>query len=239
VPVCLAACAWLFTNGASAQDESASKDESVTIALIGDSTVEDDSGWGVAFRKRFKDDVKVLNFAKGGASSKSWYSGNRMPAVLDAKPDYVLIQFGHNDQPGKGPQRETDPDSTYRENLKRYVVESRSIGAQPILVSSVTRRRFDKNGKVRTTLGPWAEATQAVARELDVPFIDLHHRSIELHDRLGPEASMQFNFKEGDFTHFNEKGAVAMADLVIQELQVQVPELQRYLRTKSTSMDTP
>ncbi|PHQ34145.1 beta-propeller fold lactonase family protein [Rhodopirellula bahusiensis] len=232
-PTCLAVLALLFTNIAWAQDEPASSDESITIALIGDSTVEDYSGWGVAFRKRFNDSVTVLNFAKGGASSKNWYSGNRMPAVLEAKPDYVLIQFGHNDQPGKGPERETDPDTTYRDSLKRYAVESRSIGAQPILVSSVTRRRFDKDGKIRTTLTPWADATKAVAAELDVPFIDLHRRSIELHNRLGPEASMEFNFKQGDLTHFSEKGAAVMADLVIQELKTQVPGLARFLTTPS------
>jgi pectinesterase len=214
-----------------------SESDSITIALIGDSTVEDYSGWGVAFRKRFGDQAEVLNFAKGGASSKSWYDGNRMPPVLDAKPDYVLIQFGHNDQPGKGPKRETDPATTYRDQLNRYVAEVKSIGAIPIIVSSVTRRRFDENDQIRTTLGPWAAAAQEVATDLDVPFVDLHNRSIELHNKIGPEASMEFNFKEGDLTHFNEKGGEAMADLVIDELQSAVPSLTKYLKTSSSRTD--
>ncbi|KLU05021.1 rhamnogalacturonan acetylesterase [Rhodopirellula islandica] len=230
MPGCFAVLALLLANVACAQDEQVSSSESVTIALIGDSTVEDYSGWGVPFRKRFTDNVQVLNFAKGGASSKSWRNGKRMPAVLEAKPDYVLIQFGHNDQPGKGPERETDPETTYSENLKRYAAEVKSAGAQPILVSSVTRRRFDQDGKIRTTLTPWADATQQVAAELKVPFIDLHRRSIELHDRIGPVASMEFNFKAGDLTHFNEQGGAVMADLVITELQTAVPNLTRFLK---------
>ncbi|MFG0266813.1 MAG: beta-propeller fold lactonase family protein [Rhodopirellula sp. JB055] len=235
ISACLSVLALLNTSTVMAQDKPASSNAVITIALIGDSTVEDESGWGAAFRERFTDDVKVLNFAKGGASSKNWYSGNRMPAVLKAKPDYVLIQFGHNDQPGKGPERETDPKTTYRDSLQRYVLESRSIGAEPILISSVTRRRFDKDGKIRTSLTPWADATETVAAELGVPFLDLHRRSIELHNRLGPEASMEFNFKEGDLTHFNEKGAAVMADLVIQELKSQVPVLKRFLSSTPRS----
>lgn len=209
----------------------------ITIALIGDSTVEDYSGWGVAFEKRFNNQVKVLNFAKGGASSKSWYDGNRMPAVLDAKPDYVLIQFGHNDQPGKGPKRETDPATTYRQQLKRYVAEVKAIGAVPVIVSSVTRRRFDEHDQIRTTLGPWAAAAEEVASELEVPFVDLHNRSIELHNKIGPAASMKFNFKEGDLTHFNEEGGEVTADLVINELQSSVPGLDRYLTPSPSSPD--
>ena len=215
------------------------KAESITIALIGDSTVEEQSGWGVPFRQRFTDDVKVLNFAKGGASSKSWYDGNRMPTVLAAKPDYVLIQFGHNDQPGKGPARETDPETTYRENLRRYVADVDSIGAQPIIVSSVTRRRFDADNKIRTTLTPWARAAESVASELKVPFIDLHQLSIQLHNQIGPEASMKFNYKEGDLTHFNKTGGAVMADLVIKELKSAVPALTRFLRNQSQQQQIP
>lgn len=214
-----------------------SESDKITIALIGDSTVEDYSGWGVAFEKRFNNQVKVLNFAKGGASSKSWYEGNRMPAVLDAKPDYVLIQFGHNDQPGKGPKRETDPATTFRQQLKRYVAEVKAIGAVPVIVSSVTRRRFDEHDQIRTTLGPWAVAAKEVASELEVPFVDLHIRSIELHNKIGPAASMEFNFKEGDLTHFNEKGGEVMAELVINELQSAVPGLDRYLTPSPSSPD--
>ncbi len=194
------------------------------IALIGDSTVTDSAGWGKAFADRFDTDVHVLNFAMGGRSSKSWYEEKRLPAVLKVKPDYALIQFGHNDQPGKGPNRETDPATTYRDFLKLYVRELRDAGCHPILVSPVTRRIFDKSNTIASSLTPWAEAAKAVAKEMDVPFVDLHTSSVNYHNRLGPEASQAFNPKEGDVTHLNKKGAEAVADLIIKELKVSAKE---------------
>lgn len=195
------------------------------IALIGDSTVTDDSGWGKAFASRFNNNVEVLNFAQNGRSAKSWYEENHLPAVLRAQPDYVLIQFGHNDQPGKGPARETDPATTYRDYLKRYIKAFRAIGAQPIIISSVARRNFDADGKIESSLTPWAEAAQAVAQELNVPFIDLHAASIKYHHQIGSAASMIFNLKEGDTTHLNQQGADAITDLIMSELKVVVSEL--------------
>lgn len=206
------------------------QEKNLTIALIGDSTVTDGAGWGNAFAGRFDDHVKVLNFAVGGRSSKSWYNEKRLPKVLEAKPDYVLIQFGHNGQPGKGPARETDPATTYRDYLKIYVKAFREIGAKPILVSSVTRRRFDENGKITSTLTPWAEAAKAVAEEMKVPFIDLHSASVTYHNKIGPEASMAFNPKKGDITHFNEKGAEAIVGLITEELKGDCEELARHLK---------
>ena len=204
--------------------------ETLRVALIGDSTVTETSGWGKVFAGRFNDDVKVLNFAVGGRSAKSWYNEKRLPKVLEAKPDYVLIQFGHNGQPGKGPARETDPTTTYRGYLRTYVKEFRGVGAKPIIVSSVTRRNFDENGKIKSTLTPWAQAAKAVAAELRVPFIDLHTASVTYHNKIGPEASMAFNPKQGDTSHFNEKGAEAITNLVLEQLEVVAPDLAAYLK---------
>ncbi len=195
------------------------QEKDTIVALIGDSTVTDSVGWGKAFAGQCNDKTTVLNFAVGGRSSKSWYNEKRLPAVLEAKPDYVLIQFGHNDQPGKGPARETDPASTYRDYLKIYIKAFREIGATPILVSSVARRRFDDRGKIASTLTPWAEAAKAVAREMDVPFVDLYTASVKLHNELGREASMAFNPKEGDTSHFNKQGADVIAGLIARGLR--------------------
>ena len=202
----------------------------VVIALIGDSTVADDSGWGKAFADRFDRDVDVLNFAQNGRSAKSWYEENHLPTVLSTTPDYVLIQFGHNDQPGKGPERETNPATSYRYYLKLYIKAFRGIGAKPIIVSSVARRNFGDDGKIASTLTPWAEAAQAVAQELNVPFIDLHATSIKYHNQIGPVASMTFNLEDGDTTHLNEKGAEAIADLIMNDLKFAVRELNTYLK---------
>src|SRR5215472_9657896 len=79
---------------------------SIKIALVGDSTVNDEGGWGPGFRASFDAArVQVLNFALNGRSSKSFRNEKRWEPVLAAKPDYILIQFGHNDAPGKGPDR--------------------------------------------------------------------------------------------------------------------------------------
>ena len=202
----------------------------VKVALIGDSTVTDSAGWGKAFADRFDAEVQVHNFAMGGRSSKSWLNENRLPAVLKMRPDYALIQFGHNDQPGKGAERETDPATTYRDFLRRYVRELRAAGIKPILVSSVVRRTFGANHVIDSDLKPWAEAAKAVADEMQVPFVDLYASSLAYHNRIGPEASMAFNPKEGDRTHFNAKGAEAIASLVLQGLRVVAPELAAHLK---------
>lgn len=195
------------------------QERNLVIALIGDSTVTEKSGWGGAFAARVGDSAKVINFAVNGRSSKSWYDEHRLPTVASVKPDYVLIQFGHNDQPGKGMQHESDPASSYRDNLKKYVNEFRKIGAKPILISPVTRRTFDEKGKIESTLLPWAQAAQTVAQEMKVPFIDLHALSMAYHNAVGPEASMDFNRKKGDLTHFSPKGAQVIADLILEELK--------------------
>lgn len=202
----------------------------VKIALIGDSTVTDGAGWGKTFADRFTDGVKVFNFAAGGRSSKSWHHEKRLPAALAVKPDYVLIQFGHNDQPGKGPDRETDPATTYRDFLRLYVTAFREAGAQPVIVSSVTRRTFGKDNKIASTLTPYAEAAKALAAEMKAPFIDLHTLSVEHHNRIGPEASMAYNPKKDDITHFNTKGAQAIAELILQQLQIAAPNLSAYIK---------
>jgi alpha-L-fucosidase len=182
---------------------------------------------------RVKGEVKVLNFAVGGRSSRSWHDERRLPPALAEKPDSVLIQFGHNDQPGKGPERETDPATGYRDYLRLYVNDFRKVGAKPIILSSVVRRIFDENGKIKSTLGPWAEAAKAVATERNVPFIELHAASLELQNRLGPAASMTFNLLEGDTSHFNRKGAEAIADLIVARLKDVAPELADRLKPET------
>ena len=78
---------------------------------------------------------------------------------------YYLIQFGHNDEPGKGPERETDPKTTYRANMARYVDDARAIGATPILVTSLVRRLYKDDGTIRTTQTPYVEVVRALAAE--------------------------------------------------------------------------
>ena len=85
------------------QDASASE-WNVRIVLAGDSTVTDDAGWGLGFKKALNDSVEPVNLSRGGRSSKSFRDEGLWEQVLDAKPDYVLIQFGHNTSRARGPR---------------------------------------------------------------------------------------------------------------------------------------
>ena len=206
------------------------------VALAGDSTVTDQAGWGKAFAKLLSPQAECVNFARGGQSTKSFREGKGKPwqAVLDSKPAFILIQFGHNDMPGKGPQRETDPETTYRENLIHYIDEARAVGAQPIIVTSVVRRLF-LDGKIRGELRSYAEAAKKVATEKKVPVVDLYERSLALHNEMGEEKSNSFNPKSkdgtpSDRTHLNEHGAEVIAGIIAEELRKVQPDLAKLLK---------
>lgn len=209
------------------------REEAMTIVLIGDSTVAEESGWGPAFASRFNDQARIINLAKNGATLLALSS--RLDALAELKPDYVLIQFGHNDQ------KRYDT-KVYSDHLNSYVERVRKAGGKPIILSSVTRRSFDENGRIvsnmiksekysyKANLTAYAQAAQALATKLKVPFIDLHAVSIEHHNKIGREESMTYNFKEGDKTHFNQKGGEAITDLILKELKTVVPELAAYVK---------
>jgi lysophospholipase L1-like esterase len=203
------------------------------VTLAGDSTVTDTAGWGAAFAKRLTPDAECVNLSSGGQSTKSFSDGGRWKKVIESKPAFILIQFGHNDMPGKGPHRETNPETTYRENLLRFVKEAKDIGAQPIIVTSMTRRIFD-GAKIRGELKPYADAARKVATDEKVPMVDLFVRSVELHEKLGPTASDEFNppGKDGatDRTHLNAKGAEVMSGIIVEELRKVSPELAKHLK---------
>jgi len=204
------------------------------IALAGDSTVTDTAGWGAAFAKLLGPNAECLNFARGGQSTKSFRDSKNWQKVLDSKPAYILIQFGHNDMPGKGPNRETTPETTYRENLIRFIDEARAIGAQPIIVTSLTRRIFDQD-KIRGELKPYADAATKVATEKQIPLVDLFSRSVELHNKLGVAESDTFNPpgkdpKTTDRTHLNAHGAEVIAAIIAEELRKVAPDLAKLLK---------
>jgi lysophospholipase L1-like esterase len=245
----------LFTCAAflaSASTTNAEEARTAKVVLIGDSTVAPTSGWGDAFAKLLGPNVACLNLALGGRSSKSFRGETNWTKTLEAKPDWVLIQFGHNDQPGKGPKRETDAKTTFREFMARYVTDVRAAGGKPVHVTSLTRRNFNAQGKIAAGelevkgadgklvkypeyLADYAEGTRAVAAELKVPLIDLNARSIEQMNQMGPEAAVAFDAKskdptKPDRTHLSEKGAEETAKLVAEEIRKNVPELAKLLK---------
>ncbi len=201
------------------------------IVLVGDSTVTDRTGWGTGFRQFVSETATVSNVAQGGRSSKSFRDEGHWEKALALKGDYYLIQFGHNDEPGKGPDRETDPATTYSENMARYVAEVRALGAQPILVTSLVRRNFDPDhpGKIKSSLWPYVEAVKKLAAEKNIPLIDLHAASLALCESLGPVETAKLNPAKPDgtpdTTHLVAAGSAVFARLVVEELRRVVPVL--------------
>ncbi|MEO5914499.1 MAG: pectinesterase family protein [Luteolibacter sp.] len=200
------------------------------IVLVGDSTVTDNAGWGLGFRQFLADGVKLTNTSRGGRSSMSFIKEGSWEKALALKGDYYLIQFGHNDEPGK-PGRSTTMEE-YRSYMNQYVDDVRAAKATPVLVTSLVRRQFkDKNDphKIDSSLNVRAEVVREIAKEKKVPLIELHDRSKELCEKLGREGCLAFSPTkekgEYDGTHLNENGYVLFGRIVAEELRKAVPDL--------------
>jgi len=193
----LGLCASIVDAGADTPAPASTPIRASKIILIGDSTVAVQGGWGSSFcAEHVTSFVACVNLARGGRSSGSYIAeGSWELALSEARtPGFVatwmLIQFGHNDQPGK-PGRSTDLATEFPANLRRYVNEARAVGAQPILVTPLTRRQF-KEGTLQDSLAPWAAATARVAGEMKVPLIDLNARSSSAVQAMGPTLANTF-----------------------------------------------
>lgn len=165
------------------------------IILVGDSTTQVGSGWGGEFCARHTISMLTcVNLARGGRSTFSYRAeGSWQLALNEARTPgfssvYMLIQFGHNDQPGK-PGRSTDLQKEFPANLRQYVAEARAAGAIPILVTPLTRRSF-KAGRLQDDLKPWADSVISVAVETTVPLVDLHATSVSAVQTMGPVAAL-------------------------------------------------
>jgi len=195
------------------------------IVLVGDSTVNIGGGWGAGFCAVLTPNVTCVNKARNGRSSKSYYDEGAWQSALAERGDYYLIQFGHNDMPGKGADRETDPETTYAANLRRYIVQARGQGARPIIVTSLSRRTY-KNGKLVTDLDAYAAAARRVAREENVSLIDLNALSTVLLSGMTQSQADEFDAPVHpdatstgpDRTHLNEKGSQVFGRMVAREL---------------------
>ncbi|PCJ93353.1 MAG: rhamnogalacturonan acetylesterase [Flavobacteriaceae bacterium] len=215
--------------------------EDITIYTIGDSTMADKNnpeenpeyGWAQVLEQYFNDNITVDNRAKGGRSSRSFITENRWKSVLDSlqKGDYVFIQFGHNDQKIKDPNRYTNPHTAYRNNLITYISETREKGAIPILLTSIVRRNFNEYGVLVDTHGQYPLETRLVAQEYEVPLIDLQYQTELLEDSYGVEESKKLHLHYGpgehpyypngrtDNTHLSLKGANEISKIVIAEIR--------------------
>ena len=220
----------------------------INIWLIGDSTMagkklEPESGWGVELALFFNGRAIVHNHAASGRSSKSFVSEKRWQAVLDSiQPgDYVVIQFGHNDEK-RDTLLYTEPSTTYKQYLKKFVDETRSKKGIPIICSSIVRRHFDNEGKLKNTHGDYITAAREIADETNTLFIDMEAKSRKLVTELGPEKSKRlFVFcnpgecpmrPKGaqDSTHLNHYGAKQIASLFIEGIKEQKSMLAKFTK---------
>ena len=202
------------------------KEHDFTVFMIGDSTMankdttggKQERGWGMVLQQYFDNHVVVDNHAVNGRSTKSFINEGRWDKVLaKIKPgDYVFIQFGHNDEKPQ-PERHTDPGSTFDDNLRKFVNDTRSKGGIPVLFNAVVRRNFalkvqknDDDEKLRNldaksgnnvlegdtlydTHGDYRFSPANVAKEMGVVFIDANAITHELEQGLGREASKKLH----------------------------------------------
>ena len=205
-----------------------------------------ETGWGMPFKYYFNETVTVENHARNGRSTRTFLEEGRWQPIVQnlEKGDYVFIQFAHNDEV-KTKEQYTTP-KAFKENLTKFVIETRQKEAQPILLTPVARRHFDKEGHLIDTHKQYSQLIREVAQKHDVPLIDMDMRSQVLLHKLGPEDSkFLYNYLEpgqnphypegrSDDTHFNEYGARRMAELVlhgIEDLELDLAQRIAYRRT--------
>ena len=198
-----------------------------TLYLAGDSTVTDQpiapsASWGQRLPAFFATDISVANHAESGETLKSFVTEQRLDKLLSRlrAGDWVMIQFGHNDQKVQWPQTYAEAATTYRAWLRTYIAEIRRRGATPLLVTSPERRNFDDTGHIVPTLGDYPEAARIVAREERTALIDLNAMSVRVYQALGPQVAPRAFADDGkDKTHFNEYGADLLARCVVEGLR--------------------
>ncbi len=204
-----------------------------TIFLLGDSTVCDQPGepyssWGQMLTRFFKPEIAVANHAESGESLRSSLGAKRLDKVLSVlqKGDYVLIQYGHNDEKEKG--EGVGATTTYKASLKKYVTEIRAKGGVPVLVTPMHRRTFDENGKITDSHGDYPEAVRQAAKEEKVALIDLTAMSKPFYEALGKEKSA-VAFKDGDGTHHSKYGSYELAKMIVEGIKDNNLPIAKYL----------
>lgn len=226
-------------------------DKVITVFTIGDSTmankkaeVSPETGWCQVFSSLVDQMVVIKNRAVNGRSTKSFIAEGRWKSVLDSiqAGDYVFIQFGHNDEKIQDSTRYTEPFTSYRKNLERFVRETREKGATPILFTSIVRRKF-VNGFLTDTHGNYPVVVRQVAAEMNVPMIDLQLLTAGAVTALGDEASKSIylwtpptdKFPEGrkDDTHLKVEGANLVAKLAAQQLMLLDNSLAKALKSSN------
>ena len=242
------------------------------VHTIGDSTMSEykpaatpKRGWGMYLQVFFNtDSVEVNNRGKSGASTRTFYeTENLWPSVKAqmSAGDYLIIQFAHNDEKCKGEDvyvenarlraegkdtltdmRGTEPNTTYKEYLRKYVNEAREMGVTPILMSPICRAYFQKDGTINAEgchkladNKDYVRCMREVAEEMNVPFLDMTTATREEFEHLdknfGKGFCMTHYFNCGDKTHTSAEGGLAVAQLASKLIDesTEVNELKSWL----------
>ncbi|GAC22049.1 rhamnogalacturonan acetylesterase [Paraglaciecola arctica] len=243
---------WLFlvnliviSTGVFAQDPTRT-----TLHLVGDSTMADklnlaypERGWGQLLPAFMSPELEIKNHASNGRSTRRFIDEGRWGVVLSElkKGDFVLVQFGHNDQKKTDPKRYASVEKDYPEFLKRYINEIRGKGATPLIASSICRRHFTKEGVLQRKLIDYAQAAKTVAQTNNVSFFDLNHQTCQFLKQIGEPKSQQYfiqvpedlytRYPNGkvDNTHLNVIGAAKVAQFFVRDLIQKQHALKEYV----------
>ncbi len=209
-----------------------------TIFIAGDSTAATYppeafplTGWGQALAEIVPNGFNVVNMARPGRSTKSFRDEGVWDELLSQvrSCDIVIIQFGHNDQ--KSDPALFSSEKQYEENLCRMIAEVRNKNAEPVLITSVCRCRYDENGKLLQTLGVYPDAMRRVASSEQVRLLDANRYTEEVITSLPKKEALTLfaypspgigGFEKGtqDTSHFSPKGAKIVAEWILQKLQI-------------------
>jgi lysophospholipase L1-like esterase len=211
------------------------ENDAITVFLCGNSTVVDQdnepwASWGQMIPRFFSAPVSFANYAESGESANTFIAAGRLKKLLTQMKagDYLLVEFGHNDQKQKGEGKGAY--TSFTESLRTFIREARARGAQPVFATPTQRRSFDEKGRIIDTHEDYPDAMRKLAQEENVPLIDIHAMTRTLYESLGVENSKkafvhyppdtwpgQTKALE-DNTHFNPYGAYQIAKCVITGL---------------------
>jgi lysophospholipase L1-like esterase len=220
------------------------------LHLVGDSTMADktnlnypERGWGQLLRAFMLPELSIINHAANGRSTLRFLNEGRWQLLVSdlAAADYVLIQFGHNDQKQDDPARYAAVDSTYPQLLRRFISEVRSKGAIPLLATPICRRSFTDQGALDNKLAEYAAAARTVAASEKVELFDLNAHSCSDIGKFGQANSQAYfiqipaglyqQFPDGkiDNTHLSVQGASWIAQLFVRDLKARQHPLGKYV----------
>ncbi|SNS46180.1 pectinesterase [Granulicella rosea] len=203
------------------------------IVLVGDSTVQSTSGWGDGFAASLKANAECINLAKGGRSTRTFREEGRWAQALALHPDVILLGFGHNDLQLK-PDRHVDL-ADFRINLLRFVKEARAAGIRIVLTTPIAYRRWNKDGSLRPVaplVDDYDRATRDIAKQENIPFLDIATLSAAFYQRIGKQAMDSYSLHSHDAVdpaHLNREGGQALGALIAQQARAELRWLAPYI----------